>query len=658
MNNTNRQTTKLTALYSRLSRDDELDGTSNSILNQRQILEDYAAKNGFTNIRHFQDDGYSGSNFDRPGWKDLIAEVQAGNVGTCLVKDMSRVGRDYLQVGFYTEVLFKQKGVRFIAVSNGIDSADSESSEFAPFLNIMSEWYAKDTSRKIKTVAHAKGNDGKPLSYSAIYGYKKSSTDKNVWLVDEYPAMIVKRIFQMAMDGMGLNQIARRLTNEKIEKPSYYYAKNRMVGSKPSSRDLSEPYSWNDGTISAILSKPEYAGHTVNFRTYKESYKDKNFKWNPKEDWKIFPNTHEAIIEQEVFDTVQRLRGTPRRVDSIGEANPLTGLVYCADCGAKMYNSRQSKEYYDERRFGKVYKHKTTDFYTCSANVLGQNSFKRVCSQHFIRTVVIRELVLDTIRDVSGYVRENETEFVAKIREASIVKQTETAKSHRKHLTKNERRITELDNLFRKVYEDNAVSKLSDERYEQLSGAYEQEQLELKQQNDILQSELEAFNADSVKADRFIEIVKRYTEFSELTNAMLNEFVEKILVHEADKSSGERVQQVEIHFNFIGNFYVSKEEIPLTAEELVAQEKRLQRLAQQREANRRWYAKKRQAVEWQRAVEAGEVSPDEIESVERERREQEETEQIRRDERQKEIREYKRDWARRDREQQRTQKIS
>jgi len=431
-----------------------------------------------------------------------------------------------------------------------------------------------------------------------------------------------------------------------------------MTGSKPVSRDLSEPYSWNDGTISAILSKPEYAGHIVNFRTYKESYKDKNFKWNPKEDWKIFPNTHEAIIEQEVFDTVQRLRGTPRRVDSIGEANPLTGLVYCADCGAKMYNSRQSKEYYDEHRFGKVYKHKTTDFYTCSANVLGQDRFKRVCSQHFIRTVVIRELVLDTIRDVSGYVRENEAEFVAKIREASIVKQTETAKSHRKHLTKNERRIVELDNLFRKVYEDNAVSKLSDERYEQLSGAYEQEQLELKQQNDILQSELEAFNADSVKADRFIEIVKRYTEFGELTNAMLNEFVEKILVHEADKTSGERIQQVEIHFNFIGNFYVPKEEIPPTAEELVAQEKRLQRLAQQREANRRWYAKKRQAVEWQRAVEAGEIPPEEMESVERESREQEETERVRRDERQKEIREYKRDWARRDREQQRTQKTS
>jgi len=658
MNNTNRQTAKLTALYSRLSRDDELDGTSNSILNQRQILEDYAAKNGFANIRHFQDDGYSGSNFDRPGWKDLIVEVQAGNVGVCLVKDMSRVGRDYLQVGFYTEVLFRQKGVRFIAVSNGIDSANIESSEFAPFLNIMSEWYAKDTSRKIKTVAHAKGNDGKPLSYSAIYGYMKSPNDKNVWLVDEYPATIVRRIFQMAMDGMGLNQIARQLSEEKVEKPSYYYAKNRMVGSKPSSRDLSEPYAWNDGTISAILSKPEYTGHTVNFRTYKESYKDKNFKWNPKENWKIFPNTHEAIIEQEVFDTVQRLRGTPRRVDSIGEGNPLTGLVFCADCGAKMYNSRQSKEYYDERRFGKVYKHKTTDFYTCSANVLGQDRFKRVCSQHFIRTVVIRELVLDTIRDVSGYVRENESEFVAKIRETSIVKQTETAKSHRKQLAKNERRIMELDNLFRKVYEDNTAGKLSDERYEQLSGAYEQEQGELKHQNIGLQSELEAFNADSVKADRFIEIVKRYTEFGELTNAMLNEFVEKILVHEADKTTGERVQQVEIHFNFIGNFYVPKEEIPLTPEEIEKQEKRLQKLVKQREANRRWYAKKRQAADWQRAVEAGEVLPEELEVVERECREQEEIEQVRRGERQKEIREYKRDWARRDREQKRFEKTS
>jgi hypothetical protein len=234
-------------------------------------------------------------------------------------------------VGFYTEVLFRQKGVRFIAVSNNIDTANGESGEFAPFLNIMAEWFAKDTSRKIKAVAHAKGNAGKPLSYNAIYGYKKSPDDKNVWLVDEDAAAVVRRIFKMALDGMGPYQIAKRLCEEKIERPSYYFAKNNMVGPKPSSRDLTSPYTWNGGTIRWILSKPEYCGHTVNFRTRKESYKSKKFQWNPKEEWKVFPNTHEAIIDEETFDTVQRLRGTPRRVDTLGEANPLTGLLFCAN---------------------------------------------------------------------------------------------------------------------------------------------------------------------------------------------------------------------------------------------------------------------------------------------------------------------------------------
>ena len=469
----------ITALYSRLSREDALEGQSLSIQNQKQILEDYAQKQGFANLVHYADDGTTGVRFDREAWQQLIAEVEQGKVSQIITKDMSRLGRDHVQVGMYLE-LFRQKGVRFIAISNNIDSQNPESLEFAPFINIMSEWYARDTSRKIKTVAHARGNAGKPLSYTAIYGYCKSPDDKHVWLVDEEPAAVVRRIFQMTVDGMGPNQIARTLTAEKVEKPSYYFAINRMVGPKPTSRDLSDPCTWFDTTIATILRKPEYAGHTVNFRTYKESYKDKNSKWNPPEKWKIFYNTHEAIVSQEVFDTVQRLRGTPRRIDKIGEPNPLTGLLFCHDCGAKMYNSRQSKDHFEEKRFGKVYRHKTADFYSCSTYKMAQSTFKENCSNHFIRTEVVRELVLDAIKRVCGYVRENESEFVEKIREASAVKQEETAKAHKKAIAKNERRITELDKLFRKVYEDNAVGKLSDERYEQLSGAYEQEQAELK----------------------------------------------------------------------------------------------------------------------------------------------------------------------------------
>ena len=661
----------ITALYSRLSREDSLDGQSLSIQNQRQILEEYASKQGFSNFHHFQDDGISGTTFDREGWNSLIAEVEAGNVNCCIVKDMSRLGRDHIQVGMYME-LFRRSGVRFIAISNNIDSINPESLEFAPFINIMSEWFARDTSRKIKAVAHARGNAGKPLSYAAIYGYRKSPEDKHKWIIDEPAAQIVRRIFQMTMDGMGPTQIARQLTEEKVENPSYHYAMNCMVGDKSSSRDLSEPYQWRGTTIAAMLKKPEYCGHVVNFRTYKESYKDKQSKWNPKENWKIFHDVHEPIIDQETFDTVQRLRGTPRRIDTIGEANPLTGIVFCADCGAKMYNSRQAKEYYEENRFGRIYKHKNVDFYNCSTHNLGRAAFKTdtTCSSHFIRTVVIRELVLDAIRRISEFVQTNEAEFVEKIREASAIRQEETAKVHKKQLMKNQRRIAELDKLFQKIYEDNANGKLSDERYNQLSTTYEQEQADLKLQTSEMQVKLDAWNEDNLKADRFIDIVRRYTKFDELTTPMLNEFVHKILVHEADKSTGERVQNVDIHFNFIGNFIIPIETIPLTAEELEAQEQRRAKRAKQREYNRKWYAKKKAEAECkqaeaelQRAIDAGEISQEQLETIERERQAaererqaQEQAEQARRNEREAEKREYKRQWAAKNRENKRGDK--
>ena len=327
--NTNTKQTKITALYARLSRDDDLQGESNSITNQKQILENYASKNGFANTVVFQDDGYSGVNFERPAWKNLLAEVESGNVANVIVKDMSRVGRNYLEVGYFTEVVFRKFGVRFIAISNNIDSANSESGEFAPFLNIMAEWYSRDASRKLKTVWNTRGNDGKRLTHNAIYGYKKDPNDKSKWIIDEPAAEVVRRIFQMSLNGMGYYQIARVLTEEKIEKPSYYFVQNNMVGKKPSSREFADPYNWNGGTIRLMLAKPEYIGNTVNFRTFKENFKDRQSKWNPQEDWKTFKGTHPAIIDVETFNTVQRLHGTPRRVDNRGESNPLTGIVFC-----------------------------------------------------------------------------------------------------------------------------------------------------------------------------------------------------------------------------------------------------------------------------------------------------------------------------------------
>ncbi|MCL2034227.1 MAG: recombinase family protein [Oscillospiraceae bacterium] len=582
---------KITALYSRLSRDDELSGESNSITNQKMMLENYANAHGFSSIAHYIDDGYSGTNFQRPDWNRLLADIEAGKVGAIIVKDMSRVGRDYLQVGIYTEITFREHGVRFIAISNNIDSNNRESAEFAPFLNIMAEWYARDTSRKIKAAAHTKGNSGRHMTNAPIYGYKRSPEDKNLWQIDEPAAMVVRRIYQMAMDGMGPYQITRELSAANVERPSYYFATNRMVGDKPSARDLSTPYTWNIKTVTDILSKPEYAGHTVNFRTSRESYKSRKSKKNPRDEWKIFPDTHDAIIEQETFDTVQRLRRTPRRLDSIGEANPFTGLVFCADCGAKMYNNRRSAEYYIDRSSGEMKNKKFADHYTCSTHKLGAQKFMKSCSSHFIRTAALRELVLGAIERVSGYASEKEDEFIAKVLEAATVKQAETAKNHEKQLAKNKARVAELDALFRKTYEDNATGKLSDKRFTQLSAEYEREQEMLDAQNDILQTELDNFRACNMKVDSFIGLVRRYTSFEELTAQMLNEYIKKIVVYEPDRSSGERVQDVEIYFNFIGKFELPETEP--TPEELAAHEKRIQKLIKQREANKRYYQKKK-----------------------------------------------------------------
>jgi len=585
-------TLKITALYERLSRDDELQGDSNSIVNQKRMLEDYADKNGFSNAAHFTDDGWSGGNFERPGWKRLIAEIEAGKVGTVIVKDMSRVGRDYLQTGFYTEVLFREKGIRFIAISNNIDSQNRDSGEFAPFLNIMSEWYLRDASRKVKASHRARGMDGKRLTFAPIYGYNLNTNDKNKWVIDEEAAEIVRRIFRLTIEGKGPSEIARILANDKIERPSYYLAAHGIV--KLTQYDMSTPYAWSGNSIARMITKPEYMGHTVNFRTYKDSYKDKQAKEAPKEDWVIFENTHPAIVDSETWETAQRCRKTVRRTDSLGEANPLTGLVFCADCGAKMYNHRKPYPTTYVNKKGYTCNRCPKDIYACSTYSLTNRKFDRKCSQHHIRTAVLRELALDAIKSVSGFVKSNEAEFIRQVREASAVRQTETARAHKKRITKEKKRVSELNTLIRKIYEDNVSGKLTDKRFELLSGEYEREQTELEQSIQTLQVEIDSFNADSVRADKFIEIVKKFTDFSELTAPMINEFIEKIVVHEADKSSGEREQQVDIYLNFIGKFDVPMPEP--TLEEIAGEEKRRRKRAQGREAQRRYAERQKQKL--------------------------------------------------------------
>ena len=587
---------KITALYERLSRDDEMVGDSNSIINQKKMLEDYANKNGYTNILHFTDDGYSGGSFERPVWKKLIEGVGNNIIDTVIVKDMSRVGHDYLQVGFYTEVMFREKGVHFIAVANSVDSNKTESAEFAPFLNIMNEWYIRDTSKKIKSVLKSRGLEGgHHTSNHASYGYRKDKDNSSKWIIDEEAAEVVRRIFQMSLEGNGPYQIAKILTEEKVERPSYYLAQ-RGMGNHISNYNATEPYLWRGTTISNILSRPEYMGHTVNFRTYKESYKSHKSKKTPKDEWIIFENTQEAIIDEETFNTVQKLRKTIRRTDSVGIANPLTGLVFCADCGAKMYNHRGKagfKRYWLGRKTNK--RRPLKDEYICSTYNLARGNFEEKCSSHYIRSEVINKLVLDTIKEVSEYVKLNEEEFIKKVYQASKEQQEKTSKLLKKRLAKEEKRISEINSLIRKLYEDNVSGKLSNKHFDMMLKDFEKEQTALEKSIEQTKDTLRDFEEDSIRADKFIALVKKYTDFSELTTQMINEFVDKIVVHEGEWENCERIQEVEIYLNFIGKFEMPKKEP--TKEELEELEKLRKKREKKREYNYRYMKKVKDRIE-------------------------------------------------------------
>ena len=416
---------KITALYERLSRDDDNAGDSNSIVNQKKYLESYARQRGYTNCQHYTDDGWSGGNFERPAWKQLIADIEAGKVAHVIVKDMSRAGRDYLQTGFYTEVFFRQHHVHFVAIANSVDSDDQNSNEFAPFLNIMNEWYLRDLSRKQKTAIRIKGESGKPTTNCAIYGYRKDPADKYHWLIDEEAAAVVRRIFRLTIEGNGSYDIARILYDDKVETPAVYAARQGR-GVWKSKEEFPNPYNWSGYIVGQILSKPEYMGHTVNFRSHKQSYKDKNPVMNPQEDWLIFEDTHEAIVDKETWELAQKLRKTPRRHDTLGEANPLTGLLFCADCGAKMTNHRS--------KGGTKNNPYPSDFYDCSAYTLAHQKRTHACSGHYIRTKAVRELVLETIRTASTFAIANQGEFMEKVRSASQIRQAEAAQQTEQRL--------------------------------------------------------------------------------------------------------------------------------------------------------------------------------------------------------------------------------
>lgn len=599
--------TKVTALYERLSKDDELSGESNSITNQKRMLEDYAERNGYANIRHYTDDGWSGANFERPSWKKMVEDIEEGVVGAVIVKDMSRVGRDYLQVGFYTEVMFRQKRVHFIAISNGVDSDKRESAEFAPFLNIMNEWYVRDTSRKITTVLHNKGNTGKAhLTNNIIYGYKADPDNKDHWIIDEEAAEVVRRIYRLCINGFGPYQIARILTNDEVERPSYYLGKQGL-GTSASVYDEERPYFWRGGTVADILRKPEYVGHTVNFRTYKESYKDKRSFKADKEQWVIFEDTQEAIIDQYTFDTVQELLKTKRCTKVMDEpANPLTGKMFCADCGAKMYNHRHK---YGRMRKDMYYpkghrEAKPQDDYECSQNNLGREYLEKRCTPHHIRTEAVNAILLDTIHKTCDYAIENEEEFREIVGNMSDRQKEEQIKTTEKRIKKNERRQNEINRLIKKMYEDNISGRLSDKQLSAMLKDYEAELSAVEKTLAADYEERDKNNEVTANTDMFLTLAKRYTDFDELTPAMVNEFVSKVIVHEAEGKGAHRTQEIEIFLNYVGKVELPQEEPQeMTEEEKKAEAERIAKIEKHRAANRAWAAKRREAIRAEKAKE-------------------------------------------------------
>lgn len=537
----------VTALYERLSRDDEQFGDSVSILNQKSMLETYAKEHGYENIRHYTDDGYSGGSFERPGWKQMIADIEAGEVSTVIAKDMSRIGRNYLEVGYYTEIYFNQKNIRFIAVSNNVDSNDQCSSEFAPFLNIMNEWYLKDCSNKIKASKRSLGNSGVHISAQPVFGYQKDPADKHKWVIDEEAAEVVRLIYQLCIDGNGVQQIARILSKRQIETPAYHAAK-KGEGRFKNKIETLEPYKWNSGSVKAILCRPEYLGYTVNFKTSSKSYKDKKCVINSPDKWAVFKGTQEPIIDDYTYQLAQKLITTRRRVDTLGETNPLTGLVFCADCGAKMYNHR-AKAFVDKH--GK--KNSGIDGYDCSTYKLSaRGTSVAKCTSHHISTKALREIILFTIRNVCKYAIEDRDAFIQKVRNQMKSHSGNLVKGAEQKYETNKKRLAELETIYKNLYESFALSLITEEKFKMLSAAYEEEQEQIEKQIQAFEEILSATEKTEDDLESFYVLVDRYTSFDELTPTMLNEFIDKILVYKAEKIDGRRTQKVEVYLNFIG----------------------------------------------------------------------------------------------------------
>ena len=520
----------ITALYARLSQEDALDGDSNSIVNQKKILSKYAEDNGFPNPTFFIDDGVSGVTFDRPGWNEMIGLAEAGKVKTVIVKDMSRMGRDYLKVGYYTESFFAERDIRYNAINDGVDS-DKGDNDFTPFRNLFNDFYARDTSKKIRAVMRAKGNAGEHLCSNPPYGYVKDPESKKRWIIDSEAAEIVKRIFDLCVAGKGPMQIAKALTAGKVLTVKAYYAKR---DGKPMPDN---PYRWSVETIRGILERPEYTGCTVNFKTYSKSHKLKKRLQNAPENYRIFPDTQPAIVDRNVFERVQELRANKRRPAKQAERQGLfSGLLYCVDCGSKLHfatgkNMTPKQDCYRCAR----YKSNTGD-----------------CTMHFIREETLKRFVLRRIFDVTAMFFEDIMSFQKAVYEQRFEEAEKAAKKRKREIAQAEKRIAELDRIFKRIYEDDISGAISHERFLKLSAEYEAEQKELTEKVKVDREMVNAYEQDKADFDSFAAVIRKYVGITELTPTIVNEFVKKIIVHAPDKSSGHRRQKIQIIWNFVG----------------------------------------------------------------------------------------------------------
>lgn len=527
----------ITALYARLSQEDKADGESNSIANQKRIMERYCRDHGITAYRHYdEDDGYSGTNFNRPGFQRMLTDIKAGKIKRVVVKDMSRLGRDYLQVGMYTDILFPEFGVHFIAVNDGVDSTRGEN-EFTAIRNVFNEMYARDTSKKIRATWQSKGKSGEHLTTIPPYGYIKDPGNKKKWIVDDEAAAVVQKIFRLCVDGLGPTQIAKWLKQHQILNPTaYYHSKGLPASNKPTA----DPYKWTNETVSRMLERVEYLGHTVNFKTTKQSYKNKKKLWNDPADWVIFENTQPAIIEESVFIIVQNIRKSRRRPTKMGDMGIFSGLMYCADCGGKMYQCRATHFREDQK------------YFICSTYRKG----KEYCTTHTIRNVVLHEIVLKNLREAIAYVSENEAKFMQEAADITIQERNAEFARKREIFSKAEQRIAELDRIISRLYEDNVSGKLTDERFIKLSHDYELEQSNLKSMADVLRKELKHHEQQKTNAKAFVAAVRKYTDMQELDATVLREFIERIEVSHAERWA--KTREITIVYNFIGAFDFSR----------------------------------------------------------------------------------------------------